>query len=65
MKKERFEVSYSEPNIEKEIPGWAGKTIKSTKVEHMDSDLPVRCTQPGGTVKKYYYNGLTFWTEDP
>jgi len=64
MTKGRFEVSYSESGVEKEIPGLAGKTIASAKVVHKGSEgyLTLRFTD--GTVKVYGYNDLAFWEED-
>ena len=64
MTKERFEASYSESDVKKEIPGLAGKTIASAKVVHRGSEgyLPLRFTD--GTVKQYGYNDLGFWEED-
>ena len=38
MTKGRFEVSYSESGVEKEIPGLVGKTIASAKVVHRGSE---------------------------
>lgn len=37
MQKGKFELDYCEPNVEKEIPGWAGKTIKSARAKHTGS----------------------------
>ena len=64
MAKGRFEVSYSESDVEKEIPGLAGKTIASAEVVHKGSEglLTLRFTD--GTVKRYGYNDLGFWEED-
>ena len=38
MAKGRSEVSYSESDVEKGIPGLAGKTIASAKVVHKGSE---------------------------
>jgi len=64
MARERFEVSYCEPDVEKEIPDLSGKTIESAKVVHKGSEgyLTLRFTD--GTVKRYGYNDLAFWEED-
>lgn len=64
MAKERFEVCYSERDVEKEIPDLSGKTIESAEVVHKGSEgyLALRFTD--GTVKRFGYNDLAFWEED-
>jgi len=64
MEKEKFEVSYCEPNVEKEIPDWAGKTIKSAKVIHTGSDGKLTIEFTDDTVKTYGYNDLAFWDKE-
>ena len=51
MTKGRFEVSYSESGIEKEIPGLAGKTMASAKVVHKGSEGHLTLRFTDGTVK--------------
>jgi hypothetical protein len=60
----RFEVSYREPGVEKEIPGLSGKTIASAKVVHKGSEGYLSFKFADGTVKRYGYNELVFWEED-
>jgi hypothetical protein len=38
MNKERFEVSYEEPNKERELADWVGKTVRSAKVIYYGND---------------------------
>ena len=64
MTKGRFEVSYSESGVEKEISGLAGKTIASAKVVHKGSEGCLNLRFTDGTVKVYGYNDLAFWEED-
>jgi len=64
MARERFEVSYREPDVEKEIPGLSGKTIESAKVVHRGSEGYLTFRFTDGTVKRYGYNDLAFWEED-
>lgn len=64
MGKKRFEVSYTESGLAKEIPDWLGKTIASAQVVHRGAEgyLTLRFTD--GTAKKYGYSDLGFWEED-
>ena len=64
MAKGRFEVSYSESDVEKEIPGLSGKTIASAKVVHKGSEGLLTLKFTDGTVKRYGYNDLAFREED-
>ena len=64
MGKKRFEVSYTESGLEKEIPGLSGKTIASAKVVHRGADGHLTFRFTDGTVKRYGYNDLGFWEED-
>jgi hypothetical protein len=64
MAKERFEVSYREPDAEMEIPDLSGKMIKSAKVVHKGSEGYVTLKFTDGVVKRFGYNDLAFWEED-
>jgi hypothetical protein len=63
MAEERFEVSYRDPGVEKEIPGVSGKTIESAKVVHKGSEGHVTLGFTDGVVKRFGYNELAFWEE--
>jgi hypothetical protein len=52
---QKFEVNYFEPNVEKEIPDWAWKTIKSARVMHIGSDGILTVEFTDGTLKRYGY----------
>jgi hypothetical protein len=58
---EKIEVSYREPNVEKEIPDWIGRTVKSARVVHAGSEGFLSIEFIDGTVKRYCYNDLAFW----
>jgi len=55
------EVNYREPNVEKEISDWTGKTVKSARVVHKSSEGFLTIEFVDGTVKEYCYNDLAFW----
>lgn len=57
----KIEVSYLEPNVEKEIADWKGKVIKSAKVVHKGSEGCLTVEFTDGTVKRYCYSDLAFW----
>jgi len=57
MAGERFEVSYREPDVEKEIPDLSGKVI------HKGSEGHVTLEFTNGMVKRFGYNDLAFWEE--
>ncbi len=57
----KMEVSYREPNVEKEISDWTGKTVKSARVVHKSSEGFLTIEFVDGTVKEYCYNDLAFW----
>lgn len=61
---QKFEINYFEPNVEKEIPDWEGKTIKSVRVMHTGSDGILTVEFTDGTLKRYGYNDLGFWEEE-
>jgi len=63
-KEEKFEVSYCQPNVEKEIPEWKGKTVKSARVLHKGADGKLTIKFTDGTIKKYEFNELGFWEEE-
>ena len=56
-----MEVSYREPNVEKEIFDWKGKTVKSARVVHGGSEGFLTIEFIDGTVKRYCYTDLAFW----
>ncbi len=56
-----MEVSYREPNVEKEMSDWKGKTVKSARVIHRGSEGFLTIEFIDGTVKQYCYNDLAFW----
>ena len=64
MNKERFEVSYEEPNKEKELTDWFGKTVRSAKVIHYGSDGKLMIEFTDGTTGVYWLNDLAFWDEE-
>lgn len=64
MIKERFEVDYTRPNVEKEITDWAGKTIVLAKVVHMGSEGKLTVKFSDGTIKTYVFNDLAFWDKE-
>lgn len=57
----KFDVSYLERGVEKEIPDWKGKTVESAKVVHLGSDGRLTITFTDGTTQKYDFNELAFW----
>ncbi len=63
MGRERFEVSYRESGVEKEIPDLSGKMIESAKVVHKGSEGYVTLRFTDGVVKRFGYNDLAFWEE--
>jgi hypothetical protein len=64
MDKEKFEVNYTEPNNEKELTDWLGKTVKSAKAIHYGSDGRLTIEFTDGTTKVYWFNDLGFWDEE-
>ena len=58
---EKIEVSYREPNVEKEISDWTGRTVKLARVVHRGSEGFLTIEFIDGTVKQYCYNDLAFW----
>jgi hypothetical protein len=64
MEKEKFEVSYEEPNKEKELAEWLGKTVKSAKVVHYGSEGKLTIEFTDGTARVYWFNDLAFWAEE-
>jgi hypothetical protein len=64
MTEEKFEVSYREPGVEREIPDLAGKTIASAKVTHKGSEGYVTLRFTDGVVRKFGYNDLGFWEDE-
>ena len=64
MDKEKFEVSYEEPNKEIELTDWLDKTVKSAKVVHYGSDGKLTIKFTDGTTRIYCFNDLAFWDEE-
>jgi len=63
MDKEKFEVSYEEPDKEKELIEWVGKIVKSAKVVHYGSEGKLTIQFTDGASKVYWFNDLAFWEE--
>lgn len=59
MDKEKLEVSYAEPNNEKELADWLGKTVKSAKVVHYGSDGKLTIEFTDGITRVYWFNEMT------
>ncbi len=57
----KMEVSYREPNVEKEISDWTGKTVKSARVVHNSSEGFLTIEFFDGTEKDYCYNEHAIW----
>lgn len=64
MNKEKLEVDYNQPNIEKEIVDWIGKTVVSAKVVHTGSEGKLWVKFSDGIIKTYIFNDLGFWDEE-
>ncbi len=63
MIEERFEVSYRETGVEKEILYLSGKVIESAKVVHEGAEGHVTLRFADGVVRRFGYNDLAFWEE--
>lgn len=65
QQEEKFEASYFERGVEKEIPDWKGRTVESAKIVHLGSDGRLTVAFTDGTTKRYGFNELGLWEENP
>lgn len=63
QQEEKFEASYLERGVEKEIADWKGRTVESAKIVHLGSDGRLTVAFTDGTTKRYGFNELGFWEE--
>jgi hypothetical protein len=58
MDNEKFEVNYTEPDNEKELTEWIGKTVKSARVIHYGADGKLTIEFTDGTTKKLFCENI-------